>query len=349
MSLVKRIMDYPNLFKCKNNFERYSNIKSVLKYGVPCREEVPCISVIMPVYNSPCYFKEALKSVLNQDVEKPYEVIVVDNNDDSDEPTEYEAIVREADDSRVLYYRNTRNIGMFGNWNRGIELSNAPYFTFCHDDDAFLTFTLSQLMRNADKVKGSALLVPAIRMDEKGVMQAFGKFKIHKRCFGFVTNREFYPYSMLNQILKLPSVGGGCLFSKEKAIALGGFDEDQYPGGDMAFIANYSRHYGLMYMRTPGYVYRVGEQNESNSVWKMFMPFCEHAWNDMRAFIPIPNLILNRLIKARVNVGKYWTPIEWGVNPDNLIPPSKSDVRLVGLFSKICDMNKFKFCWPWEN
>ena len=36
----------------------------------------------------------------------------------------------------MKYYKNEKNIGMYGNWNRCIELSNGEYLTILNDDKA---------------------------------------------------------------------------------------------------------------------------------------------------------------------------------------------------------------------
>lgn len=100
----------------------------------------------MPVFNHPDYFRKSLSSAINQDYTDDYEIIVVDNNDQTDGPTSNQVIVEEFRNPKVLYYKNEKNIGMFGNWNRGIELARASFVTYCHDDDMLLPSALSRLM-----------------------------------------------------------------------------------------------------------------------------------------------------------------------------------------------------------
>lgn len=86
------------------------------------------ISICIPTYNRADLLKRALISVSKQTV-KPYEVVVVDNCSEDDT----EAVVKKFKD--VIYYRNERNLGFVGNWNRCIELAKGEFITILHSDD----------------------------------------------------------------------------------------------------------------------------------------------------------------------------------------------------------------------
>jgi glycosyltransferase involved in cell wall biosynthesis len=49
-----------------------------------------------------------------------------------------EAVVRSFADERITYVRNETNIGLFGNWQRVIEINSSPYLSFLPDDDILL-------------------------------------------------------------------------------------------------------------------------------------------------------------------------------------------------------------------
>lgn len=100
----------------------------------------PEYSIVMPVYRRVYGFEEALQSA--RDVTGCTEILVVDDNSDHGE---FEAICRAAGDPRVRYVRNEANIGLFGNWNRGIELARGRFVSvLCSDDlicpDAYTRF-----------------------------------------------------------------------------------------------------------------------------------------------------------------------------------------------------------------
>jgi cellulose synthase/poly-beta-1,6-N-acetylglucosamine synthase-like glycosyltransferase len=84
-----------NVFETRNNYIQYAHIKSHLLYGDYSKCKYPTVSILMPIYNHPNYFKEALLSVINQNYQSEYEIVVVDNNDLSDEINLNQQIVTE--------------------------------------------------------------------------------------------------------------------------------------------------------------------------------------------------------------------------------------------------------------
>lgn len=105
----------------------------------------PTYSIVMPVYQRVLGFKDALESALA--VRGCQEVLVLDDKSDHDE---FEKIVKAVDDPRARYIRNEENQGLFGNWNRGIELAAGEFVSvLCSDDliepDAFELFAQAYL------------------------------------------------------------------------------------------------------------------------------------------------------------------------------------------------------------
>lgn len=102
--------------------------------------KTPAYSIIIPVYKRVFGFHEALRSALN--VSGCREIVVVDDNSDHNE---FQEICHSFNDERIRYYKNEQNIGLFGNWNKGIELSTGEFVSvLCSDDfilpDAYTLF-----------------------------------------------------------------------------------------------------------------------------------------------------------------------------------------------------------------
>lgn len=91
---------------------------------------LPLVSICIPTYNRADYITKAIDSALSQTY-KNIEVIVVDNasTDNTEE------IVSMYTDPRLRYVRNSENLGLFGNFNRCIELYNGEYLHILHSDD----------------------------------------------------------------------------------------------------------------------------------------------------------------------------------------------------------------------
>lgn len=95
-------------------------------------DQIPKVSIGLPVYNGEKYLEQALQSILAQTF-TDFELILSDNasTDRTAEICERYA----AQDSRIRYNRNDKNIGGANNENLTFTLSRAPYFRLSADDD----------------------------------------------------------------------------------------------------------------------------------------------------------------------------------------------------------------------
>lgn len=94
---------------------------------------MPKISVIMPVYNGEKYLREAIDSILNQTF-SDFEFIII--NDCSVDSTE--DIIKSYDDSRIVYIKNEKNLGVAGTLNKGLELAKGEFIARMDADDISL-------------------------------------------------------------------------------------------------------------------------------------------------------------------------------------------------------------------
>jgi glycosyltransferase involved in cell wall biosynthesis len=96
---------------------------------------VPRVSIGLPVYNGENYLRPALDSILQQDY-TDFELIISDNA--SQDTTEQICREYAAKDPRIRYYRNEKNIGASGNFNRLVELARGEFFKWATHDDVHL-------------------------------------------------------------------------------------------------------------------------------------------------------------------------------------------------------------------
>ena len=89
------------------------------------------ISVIMPVYNTDeKEFREAIESILNQTLQD-FELIIVD-----DCSKDYiKKTVDSYTDSRIVYLRNEKNLGLIGTPNRALDIARGKYIARMDSDD----------------------------------------------------------------------------------------------------------------------------------------------------------------------------------------------------------------------
>lgn len=94
---------------------------------------IPQVSVLMPIYNTAPYLREAMDSMLSQTF-TDYELIVL--NDCS--PDNAEEILDTYDDPRILRYRGEKNVGLSNVLNVGIGLARGKYIARMDSDDISL-------------------------------------------------------------------------------------------------------------------------------------------------------------------------------------------------------------------
>lgn len=92
---------------------------------------IPKISVLMPIYRTrPEYLKEAIGSILSQTFAN-FELVILDDCPFDDR----ENIIKQYNDPRIRYYKNTENQGISDARNRLLELAKGEYLAvFDHDD-----------------------------------------------------------------------------------------------------------------------------------------------------------------------------------------------------------------------
>lgn len=130
----------------RNCFLEIADAKSELIYGDPGRIGNPFFSYVVPVYKRADLLEETLDSVLGQrEVDFPWNILVVDNEAGGE--NEIERLIRRLAHPRILYYRNSRNIGVAGNYNRCMELAKAPWIAMLHGDDLIMDDHLEEMGR----------------------------------------------------------------------------------------------------------------------------------------------------------------------------------------------------------
>jgi glycosyltransferase involved in cell wall biosynthesis len=117
---------------------------------------VPRMSIGLPVYNGEKYLRLALDSILQQDY-TDFELIISDNA--SQDATEKICREYSAKDPRIRYYRNEKNIGASGNFNRVFELARGELFKWAAHDDVHLPGFFSRCIEVIDRAPATVVLV----------------------------------------------------------------------------------------------------------------------------------------------------------------------------------------------
>lgn len=108
----------------------------------------PCISIIIPVYNTEKYLKECLDSIINQPL-KSIEVFCINDASTDGSLEILNDYVRR--DPRVIVINNDRNHGLGFSKNRGLNAAKGKYILAVDSDDLLMPDILQKIYDRAEK------------------------------------------------------------------------------------------------------------------------------------------------------------------------------------------------------
>lgn len=223
-------------YDIKNNFSKIENVECPLIWGSIKKERDPFISIVIPTYKREDFLEECILSVLHQkDIDFNYEIIVVDN-EETTEKNATQRLIEQLNVDNLLYYRNKKNVGGAGNWNRCILLARSKWVMMCHDDDLLkedCLITMKQIIeehRSDKKEIGYVRSTCESWYDSKLNIKRTHKqrFKIKKKRTALLRNRR------LDVILAGGATWGGAptggtLINKEAFLSVGGYNDELTP------------------------------------------------------------------------------------------------------------------------
>lgn len=234
------------------------------------KKSVPFLTIVVPTFKRTNTLNQTLKSLLDQ-TDKDFEVLVVDNDSEEEVGLATDRLINSySSHLPVALFRNHSNVGMFGNWNKGIELSRTKWLTILHDDDC-LSREYVETVKNAIKKNPDIdiLCVEFVRFRGDSFpsrknwdVNSGSKFRhIVKSILRGQSLLKIYPFDYFIRNQHAGTLG--VLFKKDIAHELGNFNELLYPSGDYLFFSLYALRVGVVYfLRKPLAFYRFDE-NES--------------------------------------------------------------------------------------
>lgn len=232
---MSRIDKNTDFFAYVDNFEKYKHVESIRLYGEH-KDISPKVSITIPTYRRPELLKESVESAINQDGYDDYEIIIVDNDATGEFDGQIIEMLKSFASDKVVYYRNQENIGMFGNWNRCIELATGEWMTILNDDDVIFKSYLS---------KAYGILSISKKLDRLDFDSVF---------FNQLSDLNIVPNDPLSlkikkvkfQIYILDNINVGMhsmLLRRNHCLNLGGFNEFYYPSSDYIFNMQYAHKF----------------------------------------------------------------------------------------------------------
>lgn len=176
------------------------------------------VTIAIPTYNRSQLLKTSLASALAQDY-SDFQVLVLDNASSDDT----EAVVRSFTDERITYVRNETNIGLFGNFQRAIEINSSSYLSFLPDDDILLPNFIRESVLALDSHPLAGLSVgQAEFIDANGVRMDIAGRESDNLPFGLIDGLDFIHQTVDGRkwVLRASAV----MFRAHALAAVGGYD-----------------------------------------------------------------------------------------------------------------------------
>ena len=137
-------------------------------------DNLPKISIGIPVYNGEKYLELALNSLFEQSF-ADFEIVISDNA--STDRTEEICRSFQSRDKRVVYHRNSVNIGAAGNYKKVFELARGEFFKWMAHDDKCSPNYLEECLKVLEEDPDIVMSFPKfVLIDEKdNVLPIVGK------------------------------------------------------------------------------------------------------------------------------------------------------------------------------
>lgn len=272
MSSTTNRVDWSKWDSKEDQFEKYRHVKSKLIYGLlPAKK--PDVSIVIPTFRRAELLKDAIDSVLAQKTQYSFTITVVDNDGEIDQATD--KLLKEycLKYDNILYYRNMENIGLYGNWNRCIELAQAEWTAMLHDDDMLKENFIETMLTIAKKRQYGIIDCAPIYLDERIIDKKISDRTRFGVAVAFLKESFMKVRGKKEIFIKKTDISHGIfvcspahLIKTSDAISCGGYNDDYYPISDAVFHQKVIRHCTGAYVAQKLFVYRLSKNVSLN--WK---------------------------------------------------------------------------------
>ena len=253
------------------------------------------ISIIVPIYNTDCYLRQCLDSIINQSY-KNFEVLLVNDGSVDDSAMICKEFAEK--DSRIRYFEK-ENGGVSSARNLGLKNVKGNYITFVDSDD-WIEENYLEVLYNALKENEVDVAISThkdFNMDDNlYYLPFYSEEQLHTLDIGKVSRDEF-----LELFPELSSLNHdfNCAVSKLfKADVVKNllFDESINYGEDLDFFFNlYLKVSSVYYVNQPTYIYRQHQTSASNNCLE------SHAISEIRIY----EKILKKIMELHIPNNRY--------------------------------------------
>lgn len=226
--------------KHKDYFKKHKTVSSLCRFGKKSTDSID-ISICIPTFHRPELLEECIQSCLKQKSNHlSVEILVVDNNIQPE--NENLKLIRKLARPEVCYYQNEENIGIFGNWNRCIELAQGTWVSLLHDDDLLAPdcFYLWEKLLSSPKLPDHVAYIKTVAIDfieSQENLNLGGIKNMMKRKY----KTAFYQIGKFDLIAEgVPGKYGmptaGTLMRRDAIIRIGGYNTESFFPSEDVFV-----------------------------------------------------------------------------------------------------------------
>lgn len=203
-------------------------------------ENMPLVSVVLPVYNGEAFLNEALESLVEQTYTN-WEAIIVDDCSTDSSPQIAKSYVEK--DARFRYYRNEQNKKLPASLNEGFSHANGLLYTWISDDNSFKPDALEVMVEYLERNQDIDLVYTDItRIDSSKQPVSFPRYPSNPRMI--------HVYNVVQACF---------LYRAAVDKRLSGYAEDLFLVEDYDFWLRASRYFKLHHIAGSYYLYRMHE------------------------------------------------------------------------------------------
>lgn len=189
-------------------------------------------TIAIPTYRRNDLLCKAISSAIKQNTNVNYEVLVVDNDPDSNFENFIPQYINQAN-CQIRYIKNELNIGMFGNWNKCIEHARGKWITILSDDDMLHEKYIDAIEKYFD-TRASCIAVG--KKDFQIDIDTVPICEPRSSCRARTINKRIF--NIFNPV----GTPTGFAFRRDLALKIGGYDPNYYPSSDYLFAKKLVQH-----------------------------------------------------------------------------------------------------------
>jgi glycosyltransferase involved in cell wall biosynthesis len=254
---------------------------------VGSQQQEPFLTISIPTYRRADLLAEAVRSALAQDFDRPIEIVVVDNDPQSQGHEQLLLDVPEIATANFRYVRNRENVGVYGNHTRSVEVARGKWVTILHDDDLLDPTFAKEMFAQLDADPTIDGLICQMRgLDSRENAHVPSKFR------NFLRKRfELLQYGFKDKrVINARKLFWGCIIGNvvgficrpEDARAVGGFSDKEYPSADYYFFARFAHKFKMVEYRKVLMTYRLAVNVSMNK--KTNILALQHGYNLQSAY-----------------------------------------------------------------